>query len=120
MVCWRSCGRCRSKDAEVELEVRADDGEMIHLKFVAYANAPTIAIDHPQSGIREIRLERLAAARVGVKDVPDHIQATSGAVKWIRQDIPGSPSIGLGLLPGETQSFATRQGRDDCCDVAED
>ena len=38
--------RLRLQDAKIELEVETDDGETIHLKFVAYANIAAIAVDH--------------------------------------------------------------------------
>ena len=101
--------RLRLRDAAVELEVCTGDGEAIHLEFVAYANLPAIAVDHPQTGIKEIRLERLGTETVGLHDAPEHIQGRSGSVEWIRQDIPESPSIVIGLRRGETQSFTTVQ-----------
>ena len=102
--------RLRLQDAKIELEVETDDGETIHLKFVAYANIAAIAVDHhPRSTIKEIRIERLPAERVGLHGVPDLLSGASQSIEWIRQDIPSSPSIVLALLPGETQSFATVQ-----------
>ena len=102
--------RLRLQDAKIELEVETDDGETIHLKFVAYANIAAIAVDHhPRSTIKEIRIERLPAERVGLHGVPDLLSGASQSIEWIRQDIPSSPSIVLALLPGDTQSFATVQ-----------
>ena len=113
--------RLRLGDAEIELEAETDDGETIHLKFVAYANTPAIAVDHhPRSAIKEIRLERLPAERVGLHGVPDLVSGALEAVEWIRQDIPGNPSIVLSLLPGETQSFATVQVTRDDLDPVEE
>ena len=71
--------RLRLRDAVVELEVRTGDGEAIHLEPVAYANLPAIAVDHPQTCIKEIRLERL-----GLHDAPEHIHGRSESVEWIR------------------------------------
>ena len=102
-------GRLRLNNAEVELDLRTGDGDAIHLKFVAYANLPAIAVDHPQTSIKEIRLERLSTERVGLHGAPEYIQGTSASIEWIRQDIPDSPSIVLGLRRGEAQSFATVQ-----------
>ena len=101
--------RLRLRDAAVELEVRTGDGEAIHLELVAYANLPAITVDHPQTGIKEIRLERLGTETVGLRDAPEHIHGRSESVEWIRQDIPESPSIVIGLRRGETQSFTTVQ-----------
>ena len=112
-------GRLRLGDAEVELYLRTDDGDAIHLKFVAYANLPAIAVDYPQTGIKEIRLERLSTEQVGLQDAPEHTQGTSASVEWIRQDIPASPSIVLGLHRGETRSFATVQATRNGCDPLE-
>ena len=113
-------GRLRLGNAEVELDLRTDDGDDIHLKFVAYANLPAIAVDHPQTGIKEIRLERLSTERVGLHDALEYTQGTSASVEWIRQDIPDSPSIVLGLRRGETQSFATVQATRNGCDPLEE
>ena len=101
--------RLRLRDAVVELEVRTDDGEAIHLEFVAYANLPAIAVDYPQTCIKEIRLERLGTETVGLHDAPEHIHGRSESVEWIRQDIPENSSIVIGLRRGETQSFTTAQ-----------
>ena len=102
-------GRLRLGDAEVALDLRTDDGEVIHLKFVAYANLPAITVDHPQTGIKEIRLERISTEQVGLQDAPEYTPGTLKTIEWIRQDIPDSPSIVLALQRGETQSFATVQ-----------
>ena len=112
--------RLRLGDAEVELYLRTDDGDAIHLKFVAYANLPAIAVDHPQTGIKEIRLERLSTEQVGLQDAPEYTQGTSASIEWIQQDIPDSPSIVLGLRRGETQSFATVQATRNGCDPLEE
>ena len=101
--------RLRLQDAEVELDLRTGRGDAIHLKFAAYANLPAIVVNHPNTGIKEIRLERLTAERVGLNDAPEYVQGRSGSVEWMRQDIPDSPSIALGLLSGEKQSFTTVQ-----------
>ena len=113
-------GRLRLGDAEVELDLRTDDGETIRLKFVAYANLPAIAVDHPQTGIKEIRLERLSTERVGLHDAPEYVQGTLKTIEFIRQDIPDSPSIVLGLHRGETQSFATVQATRNGSDPVEE
>ena len=86
-------GRLRLHNAEVELDLRTGDGDAIHLKFVAYANLPAIAVDHPQTGIKEIRLERLSTERVGLHGAPEYTQGTSASIEWIRQDIPESPQL---------------------------
>ena len=93
----------------VDLKVRTGDGEAIHLELVAYANLPAIAVDHPQTCIKEIRLERLGTETVGLHDAPEHIHGRSASVEWIRQDIPENSSIVIGLRRGETQSFTTAQ-----------
>ena len=113
-------GRLRLNNAEVELDLRTGDGDAIHLKFVAYANLPAIAVDHPQTSIKEIRLERLSTERVGLHGAPEYIQGTSASIEWIRQDIPDSPSIVLGLRRGEAQSFATVQATRNGCDPVEE
>ena len=100
--------RLRLGDAEVELNLRTDDGDAIRLNFVAYANLPAIAVDHPHTGIREIRLERLSTEQVGLQDAPDYVQGSSDSVEWIRQDIPDSPSIVLGLRRGEDTVLRNR------------
>ena len=83
--------RLRLRDAVVELEVRTGGGEVINLKFAAYANLPVIVVGHPPTGIKEIRLERLSTERVGLNDAPEYAQGRSGPVAWICQDIPDSP-----------------------------
>ena len=102
-------GRLRLVDAEVELDLRTDDGDAIRLNFVAYANLPVIAVDHPQTGLKAIRLERLSTEQVGLQDAPEYTRGTLKTIEFIRQDIPDSPSIVLGLHRGETRSFATVQ-----------
>ena len=96
-------------NAEVSISLQTESVDTFSISVLALADRPVIVIDHPQTCIKEIRLERLGTETVGLHDAPEHIHDRSESVEWIRQDIPENSSIVIGLRRGETQSFTTVQ-----------
>ncbi len=102
-------GRLHLHNAEVELEVRTETGDAVHLRILAWANLPGIMVEHDhRAAIKDLRIERIPSDRL-MANLPDYERGNTGEIQWIRQEIPQSPSLALALLPGNKQSYVTAQ-----------
>lgn len=113
--------RLSLRDAEAAMELRTETGERIHLEIRADANAPVIVVTHNRRDIiKDFRLERVTSddliphkppgeASPAWYRLPDCESGNIGKIRWMRQDIPQSPSLVLAFLPGDKQTFVTVQ-----------
>ena len=120
--------RLRLHDAQVVLEIRTESEDNVRLEIRADANLPAIAISHDsRDGIKDIRIERVSSDDLvphhepgepipGWYRLPDYEQGNLGEFRWIRQNIPESPSLAIALLTEDTQTCVTVQAARDGSD----
>ncbi len=118
-------------DAEAVLELRTETGERVRLEIRTDANVPVICVSHNRSDIiRDFRLERVASDDLIPHQPPGEVSPAwyrlpdcecgkRGEIRWMRQDIPHSPSLVLAFLSGDEQTFVTVQASHDCNDSVE-
>lgn len=117
--------RLRLHDAQTVLEIRTESEDSVRLEIRADANLPAIVISHDRRDcIKNIRIERVSSddlvphLQSGERipewyRLPDFERGNQGEIKWIRQDIPDSPSLVIALLQGDKQSCVTVQAARD-------
>lgn len=120
--------RLNLQDAEAVLELRTEAGKRIRLSIRADANVPVITVSHNrQEIIKDIRIERVSSealipgysADEAVPEwykLPDSQSGSHGEIRWIRQDIPRSPSFALAFLAGDERICVTVQAPHDGSD----
>ena len=108
-------------DAEATLEISTESGERVSLAIRADANVPVIVVSHDhRQNIKDVRLERVSSDDLityrpegeAIPDwyrLPDCESGNRGGIRWIRQDIPRSPSLVLAFLAGDEQLCVTVQ-----------
>ena len=124
--------RLHLRDAQAVLEVLTESKDSVHLEIRADANLPAIVISHNRrDAIKDIRIERVSSDDLVPHlqpgepipewyRLPDYERSNQGEVQWIRQNIPGSPSLALALLPGDSQSCVTVQAARDASNPVND
>ena len=120
--------RLHLHDAQAVLEIRTESEDSVHLGIRADANLPAIVISHNcRDAIEDIRIERVSSDDLVPHlqsgepipewyRLPDYERGSQGEIRWIRQNIPGSPSLAIALLPGDSQSCVTVQAARDAAD----
>ena len=120
--------RLRLHDAQAVLEIRTESEDSVRLEIRADANLPAIAISHDRRDcIRDIRIERVSSDDLVPHHVPgepipewyrlpDYEQGNLGEIRWIRQNIPESPSLAIALLTEDTQTCVAVQAARDGSD----
>ena len=124
--------RLHLRDAQAVLEVLTESKDSVHLEIRADANLPAIVVSHNHRDIiKDIRIERVSSDDLVPHlqpgepipewyRLPDYERGNQGEVQWIRQNIPGSPSLALALLPGDSQSCVTVQAARDAANPVSD
>ena len=120
--------RLHLRDAQAVLEIRTESEDSVRLGIRADANLPAIVISHNcRDAIKDIRIERVSSDDLVPHlqsgepipewyRLPDYERGSQGEIRWIRQNIPGSPSLAIALLPGDSQSCVTVQAARDAAD----
>ena len=120
--------RLHLRDAQAVLEIRTESEGSVRLGIRADANLPAIVISHNRrDAIKDIRIERVSSDDLVPHlqsgepipewyRLPDYERGSQGEIRWIRQNIPGSPSLAIALLPGDSQSCVTVQAARDAAD----
>ncbi|MDE0183975.1 MAG: hypothetical protein OXP71_00805 [Candidatus Poribacteria bacterium] len=118
-------------DAKAVINLHTEAGEVVRLEIRADARMPVIAVSHNCSDIiRDFRLERVASDDLIPHRPPGEVSPAwyrlpdcecgkSGEIRWLRQDIPHSPSLVLAFLPSDEQTFVTVQATHDGNDSVE-
>ena len=120
--------RLHLRDAQAVLDIRTESEDSVRLGIRADANLPAIVISHDrQNCIKDIRIERVSSDDLAPHHepgepipewyrLPDYEQGNLGEIRWIRQNIPSSPSLAIALLTEDTQTCvavqAVRDGSD--------
>ncbi|MDE0505363.1 MAG: hypothetical protein OXI86_14900, partial [Candidatus Poribacteria bacterium] len=120
--------RLRLHDAQAVLEFHTESEDSVRLEIRADANLPAIAISHNRlEAVADIRIERVSSDDLVPHHepgepipewyrLPDYEQGNLGEFRWIRQNIPNSPSLAIALLTEDTQTcvavHAARDGSD--------